>query len=164
MKEIRRQYFLLTNTHFCIDMNTLVSAEDMEKNIDHLESMMKVNSSIERFENITEINLTKSAEIFIYLNSCPNVIVDWVNLFKDLFQNSSPKTILSTLNRITKVSILKNRYIQNIAENLIHKLQKVLPLTSNAIESLTKGSGVPICNMNEESKDNNICKALGRKN
>ena len=70
--------------------------------VDTAEEQLKTNSSDERFNNMTAEDLKTAAEMFIYLNMCPEAIKPWIVFYKEIFENESPDQIILTLNRMMK--------------------------------------------------------------
>ena len=105
--------------------------------LDHL----GIKSTELRFEKIGEENLRTAAEIFIYLNTCPESLKSWFLFYQDLFYNKSPNQIILTLNRMMKskrTSETENFLL--IAETVFKKASTLLSLKYEEIQSLNPGT------------------------
>ena len=92
---------------------TLTQVEAVEKQLD-------IDPIELTYPNVTKKDLTTAAELFIYLNICPDKIhtdktlsnlqqwfKSWFIFYNDLFQTQTPYHIILTLNRIIKSSRLQ---------------------------------------------------------
>ena len=110
------------NTHFQIEF----------------EQQFLMNFSQNLFINmsLTEKDIIPSAEMFIYLNSCPESVKSWVLFYNDLFKNKPPNKIILTLNRILKG---KKNSMQAIATKLFTKLEEQFGLHFRKIQNQING-------------------------
>ena len=91
-------------------------------NVDLLLKNLGVNVTNKVLENVPENVLEEGIKIFVYLSFCPELLT-WSQYLKDLFENSSLKTILLQLNRIIKSPNESSKQKAIIAEKLIQKLK-----------------------------------------
>ena len=68
--------------------------------VDTAEEQLKTNSSDERFNNMTAEDLKTAAEMFIYLNTCPDSwFKSWSSFYRDLFLTKPADQIILTRRR-----------------------------------------------------------------
>ena len=60
--------------------------DQMEK----VECELKITSNEQIMENMTAENLKKAAEMFLYVNSCPDPLKSWFLFYINLFERESP--------------------------------------------------------------------------
>ena len=89
-----------------------------------LERDLNINSSYERFENLTTSDFENAAEMFVYIFMCPPSEVEdwfksWVNFNTVLFLKKSPAQIILTLNRLMKRSMKQRNGIMRFEELLM---------------------------------------------
>ena len=84
------------------ESKTLYTDSDIQLNVRAVEEELKINSSDAVFENITKDQMKVAAEMFVYLNFCPDSLKAWFLFYNDLFENKSSDVIILTLNRILK--------------------------------------------------------------
>ena len=113
--------YSITNTLETICHKILIKDEDIKTNIEKVEKFLGINSTYITSHNISEYQLDIAANMYIYLNFCPN---KWVIFFQDLFESNSLKTIALTSSIILKTS--KSEADQFIAENIWNKLTDIL--------------------------------------
>ena len=110
---------------------------EVQENIEILEKELQIESSELVFENITDANLKAAAEMFLYLNSCSDIIIKWLLLYKDLYQDKSPDQIVLTLNRILKgANTHQNEEFKKIAYRLLKNTAAVFPFNYQQIDSM----------------------------
>ena len=110
------------NTHFQIEFEQ--------------QFMMNYSQNLFINMNITETDIMHSAEMFIYLNFCPESVKPWILFYNDLFKNEPPNKIILTLNRILKG---KKNGMQAIATKLFTKLEEQFGLHFRQIQNLING-------------------------
>ena len=110
------------NTHFQIEFEQ--------------QFMMNYSQNLFINMNITEKDIMHSAEMFIYLNFCPESVKPWILFYNDLFKNEPPNKIILTLNRILKG---KKNGMQAIATKLFTKLEEQFGLHFRQIQNLING-------------------------
>ena len=50
----------------------------------YLENTLKTTADYKIYENVSYETLQTSAEMFLFMNSCPNDYSDWINLLQDI--------------------------------------------------------------------------------
>ena len=106
---------------------------------------MKVRSTDFKFPNMTEENLKIAAEMFIYLNKCPDPLDslnDWIQFYDDLFGRKSPYQIILTLNRMMKRNMHVNKKDIVDVEKLFKRASILFPLNYEDIQSSLRIHGV----------------------
>ena len=64
----------VASTISCKRENALFDGKDILSNFKTVEKHLEIESSEIIFENMTNANLQNAAEMFLYLNSCPDVL------------------------------------------------------------------------------------------
>ena len=94
-----------------------------------VEQILKIESSENLNDNLTNAELQTAAEMLLYLNMCPDTIKPWLLFYKDLFQSQSPDQIILTLNRLIKTSS-KTEHFGKIAETLYKRMKRLSEKTA----------------------------------
>ena len=82
-----------------------------------VEQKLLIGSTKIRYKNMTTKDLQIAAEMFLYLNSCPEILKPWIVFYKDLFGNQPANVIVLTLNRMLKAdNSSKNEEFKNITK------------------------------------------------
>ena len=106
-----------------------------------VEQILKIESSENLNDNLTNAELQTAAEMLLYLNMCPDTIKPWLLFYKDLFQTQSPDLIILTLNRLVKTSS-KTEHFGKIAETLYQRMKRLSEKTAeNAVSKIGKSEG-----------------------
>ena len=113
---------------FLNDHNLFYQLKEVEKDL-------RIRSSVTgKFHNLTNEELTTVAEMFIYLNMCPNIWFKfWSSFYNDLFLQTTDKIIL-TLNRMMKSKGTKDKEGKIRTEKLMDKFTKNLSLRYKEIQ------------------------------
>ena len=124
----------------------------IEKQVNKIESKVYVtppDSPESILENMDNTTLKHAADMFIYLNSCPQSIKSWILLYKDLIMWKTRDVLVLTLNRIFKAeSVNENNDFKDIAKNILEKVQidlslrykEILNINNGQIESMPGGN------------------------
>ena len=99
---------------------------------------MKIRSTDSKFPNMTNENLRIAAEMFIYLNKCPDPkdpLNDWIQFYDDLFGRKSPYQLILTLNRMIKRNMHANKKDIVVVEKLFKRASILFPLNYENIQS-----------------------------
>ena len=119
----------------------LLLYDDKMSQVNLLEDQLGIESTEVRFENIGRENLKTAAEIYIYLNTCPDSLKPWFSFYKDLFHDQDPNLIILTLNRMMKSRITsENENFLNIAKTVFKEASTLLSLKYEEIQSLNPGT------------------------
>ena len=139
MKVVKRIKLTLPFDKFCV--NSLY--EKIVPNVQAVEKELQIESSEKIFKNMTNSKLQEAAELFLYLNSCSDVITKWLIFYNDLFTKESPDQIVLTLNRVLKGDQkIQNRSFKNIAYTLLRKAATTFSLKYQEIQNFTKGLAI----------------------
>ena len=71
----------------------LFTDTDIQLNMREFEEEIRINSTVVVAENMTDNQLKEAAQMFIYLNFCPDSLNPWFLFYKELFENKSPNVI-----------------------------------------------------------------------
>ena len=124
----------------CPTWQQLHSREIIRSQITKVEEHLKVTTSEQIFENMTETELQPAAEMFIYLTTCSQSVKSWYFFYEDLFTQHSTAEIIVTLNRVLKGErTQKNMNTKRIATNIFKKLDHFLSLKYFEVKNMTKG-------------------------
>ena len=134
---------------------------DIDSNVRVVQKLLKINpfgfNWTEPQSTMTSTNLAIAAEMFLYLNTCPDILKSWILFYTDLFTNQSPDKIVLTLNRILKVKNSPQKIgFKNIAENLFKKTENLFSLRYKDIQNLLKGKGNSSLSSDGGKKKTNI--------
>ena len=124
------------NSYFA---NSFLSDLNIKENINNLHHEIKVEPSEIKSLDIDPSTLKSAAEMFIYLNFCPKLLVisPWRKFYRDLFVKHSPDMFILTLNRIMITSRNKEG-MSNVPEHLLRMIRETLQLQHQKIQVLTK--------------------------
>ena len=93
---------------------------------------MNVHISEHIFENVTNANLKKAGEMFVYLAYCYDIANDWVMFYEQLFHKQTLNQIILALNKISKVRTItypsKFVKINDIEWKVLEKIEKLFAL------------------------------------
>ena len=117
---------------FLNDHNLFYQLKEVEKDL-------RIRSSVTgKFHNLTNEELTTVAEMFIYLNMCPNIWFKfWSSFYNDLFLQTTDKIIL-TLNRMMKPKGTQVKDGNIRATKLMEKITNKLTLHYKDIQRLAQ--------------------------
>ena len=89
--------------------------------------------------NLTNVNLSKPAEMFLYLVSCSIDLNPWYKFYENIFEAQPPDQMVLTLNKILKSTKEKAKDLYDIAAKIFQNLDEVLVLKYKTIQNLTQG-------------------------
>ena len=133
-------------SEFSLDLECRLSPDlllydDKMSQVNLLEDQLGIESTEVRFENIGRENLKTAAEIYIYLNTCPDSLKPWFLFYHDLFHDQEPNQIILTLNRMMKSRrTSENENFLNIAKTVFKEASTLLSLKYEEIQSLNPGT------------------------
>ena len=110
-----------------------------DSQVNFVKNLLQTNSSVHKFENLTINNYKTVAEMFLYLNTCPNSwFKSWFLFYNDLFKTQTTDQILLTLNRMMKINVYNSQAREDkiIAEKLFSRATNLLPLKYQDIQRL----------------------------
>ena len=119
VKSIRAEYYERNSVKIC---SGFVPDEDIKQHFESLSMLLGVNNVTSTIVNVTEIDISNGAEMFVYLNSCPSY---WVYFYHELFNstNAVSEMIQLTLETSKRKTVRKGEYI---AGQLLSKLSAEL--------------------------------------
>ena len=120
---------------------TLYLPENKLSQVIAVEQKLHIKSLEQTLKNISAESLKTAAEMFLYLNICPDQMsIQWAIFYQELFKSQTPYQILLTLNRINllaKTSDSKNH--QTIGQKLFKRITVLFSLKYEEIKILTPG-------------------------
>ena len=111
----------------------------VERHVQSVERRLKLTSDTTIHRNMTMMLLEKAAEVFLYMNTCPDTVKPWIKFYTDLFQNQPIDTILLTLNRLSKEFTPLEKDLKDVAMKVFKKATRSLSLKYPEIQSLSPG-------------------------
>ena len=120
----------------CDGYKILLSPNSMLTQVKAVERMLNIESSEQINDAFTKEELKMAGEMFLYLNSCPELFKSWFMFYKDLFLTQPADQIILTLNRMTKSKTSQDQGGKLRAEKLLQRLTKIFPIKLEEIESL----------------------------
>ena len=125
IKKIRMEYLnVFSANKDCDFANSFLSDLNIKENLNNLHREIKVDPSEIKSLDIDPSTLKSAAEMFIYLNFCPKLLVisPWRKFYRDLFVKHSPDMFILTLNRILITSRNKEG-MSNVPEHLLRMIR-----------------------------------------
>ena len=117
---------------------TMLSDDVLLSQVKAVEQKLQiVMTSDQIMDAVQNDKLQKAAELFIYLNTCPDSwFKSWSSFYKDLFLTQSADKIILTLNRIMKTKTSQHEKDGKFAEKLFKRTSKLLFLNFEKIQNL----------------------------
>ena len=139
---IKKIRFKVSLEKICDSAKSFYIPSDKMSNVREVEKQLQVNSSDLINENMTRSQMKIAAEMFLYLNTCPELLRPWFSLYTDLFQKQSPNEIILTLNRILKFYKVTphNSSLTSITLKLFKRVSTLFTLKYQQIKIITQGS------------------------
>ena len=94
----------------------------MMSQVTRVEERLEIESTEQPIKTLRAEDLKSSAEMFIYLTTCPANLKPWFVFFRQLFQTQSPTQIVLALNRVMSKTT-KNDFFKNVSEIIFHQLK-----------------------------------------
>ena len=139
VKKIRSEVFL---NRLCNQPKTLYTGADIMSNVESVENLLEVNSSEITIDDMPRSTLQTAGEMYLYLNSCPENLKPWFQLYTDLFQSQTLNQIVLTLNRILKVEDSpKIKGFKRITRVLFKRISTLYSLKYQYVHYVTKKIG-----------------------
>ena len=113
----------------------------VNENQRRLEERLNLSVPNQFLQNIPTETLTTAAEMFIYLNSCPEdiMISEKLKSFEDVLSKEKTKNILMFLNRLIISSNGKND-VKKVASAILNEILKLKGLQYNKIQAFSTSS------------------------
>ena len=124
--------FLQKNSKYTCDIKQTILADALIKeNVDNIfEAFDAKNISTQPEKQFSKEMLDQSASMFLYLISCPNSHIDWINFYKDLLDSKNDfDLIILTMNRLRKTDTKKETFnYKMFASRIFHFMTEKLSL------------------------------------
>ena len=133
---------------FCTNGQIDFNGETSVKNqVNEVMDKLGINSTIQQYDNMTDVIMERAANMFMYLIFCPKDTKPWIFFYTDLFKNEHVDKIVLTLHRILKSKASpKNEKFQLIARKLYTKITTILSFKSKDIQNMIQGITEPFWN------------------
>ena len=103
-----------------------------------VEQMLQMESSENIDDTLTKEELKTAAEMFLYLNTCPDSswFKSWTDFYADLFLTQSVDKIILTLNRMMKTETSQDKDGKVRAKKLMKRIKSLMKLKYEEIQDL----------------------------
>ena len=128
----------------CADNGLYKDKNIITDQVTEIEQKLNIQSSNQRYENMTAKSLEHAAEMLIYLAVCPGSFSPWLKFYSKTYRYSifnlqfAPQEIMLTLNRIMKATKTPNNHnlaIKLISQKILKKMVSMLSLKFVEIQS-----------------------------
>ena len=102
--------------------------------LDAIEGHLNITSNTTIHKSVSEDTLNDAGEMFIYLLTCSKPKLGWIQFYKDLLGNSSPKMIILELNRILHSNKLSEN--SQVEKQVLDLVTRKLNLSYSNLNSL----------------------------
>ena len=141
----------------CNYEDTLLEDDNKLSLVKAVEQKLQIKSSKKKLETFTKELLKPAAELFLYLNSCPDIWFRfWSNFYTELFLTESTDQIILTLNRMMKSMNTQVRDGNIRAGKLLKKISTKLSLRYKDIQRLVRPDQVQNVNLELQTANINI--------
>ena len=122
--------------------SVLYEKDMMKSQIEDLSKVLNLNSSGDVDTDVTDSTLKTAAEMFLYLNSCPDDLRSWFLFYEDLLSKKSLEVILLQLNRILKGGYSQNnKKLKTIAKKVFERVTILFSSKYKEIQNISQGLG-----------------------
>ena len=122
--------------------SVLYEKDMMKSQIEDLSKVLNLNSSGDVDTDVTDSTLKTAAEMFLYLNSCPDDLRSWFLFYEDLLSKKSLEVILLQLNRILKGGYSQNnKKLKTIAKKVFERVTTLFSSKYKEIQNISQGLG-----------------------
>ena len=122
--------------------SVLYEKDMMKSQIEDLSKALNLNTSDDVNTGLTDSTLKTAAEMFLYLNSCPDDLRSWFVFYEDLLQKKPLEVILLQLNRILKGGYShKNKKFKTIAKKIFERVTTLFSFKYKKIQNISQGLG-----------------------
>ena len=141
----------------CNYEDTLLEDDNKLSLVKAVEQKLQIKSSKKKLETFTKELLKPAAELFLYLNSCPDIWFRfWSNFYTELFLTESTDQIILTLNRMMKSMNTQVRDGNIRAGKLLKKISTKLSLRYKDIQRLVRPDQLQNVNLELQTANINI--------
>ena len=121
----------------CENHKTILRDDVRVKQVKAVEQQLQLESTERILETLTNEELRTAAEMFTYLNTCPDSwYMSWSSFYRDLFLTKPADQIILTLNRMMKTTkTSQNKEDILGAEKLFNRTASVLSLKFHEMQS-----------------------------
>ena len=138
-----------------IDFNGETSVKNQ---VNEVMDKLGINSTIQQYDNMTDVIMERAANMFMYLIFCPEDTKPWIFFYTDLFKNQPVDKIILTLHRILKSETSpKNAKFHLIARKLYTKITTILSFKSKDIQNMIHGITETFWNQGGTVNDDYYC-------
>ena len=93
--------------------------------------------------NITDTDFQKAGDMFFYLISCTEPVMEWEFLYGNIFKDKPPGEIVLVLNRLLKGTVtFQNINLKMIARKLLKKTSSLFSLNYTSIQKMIEGGKI----------------------
>ena len=122
--------------------SVLYEKDMMKSQIEDLSKVLNLNSSGDVDTDVTDSTLKTAADMFLYLNSCPDDLRSWFLFYEDLLSKKSLEVILLQLNRILKGGYSQNnKKLKTIAKKVFERVTTLFSSKYKEIQNISQGLG-----------------------
>ena len=122
--------------------SVLYEKDMMKSQIEDLSKVLNLNSSGDVDTDVTDSTLKTAADMFLYLNSCPDDLRSWFLFYEDLLSKKSLEVILLQLNRILKGGYSQNnKKLKTIAKKVFERVTILFSSKYKEIQNISQGLG-----------------------
>ena len=122
--------------------SVLYEKDMMKSQIEDLSKVLNLNSSGDVDTDVTDSTLKTAAQMFLYLNSCPDDLRSWFLFYEDLLSKKSLEVILLQLNRILKGGYSQNnKKLKTIAKKVFERVTTLFSSKYKEIQNISQGLG-----------------------
>ena len=122
--------------------SVLYEKDMMKSQIEDLSKVLNLDSSGDVDTDVTDSTLKTAAEMFLYLNSCPDDLRSWFLFYEDLLSKKSLEVILLQLNRILKGGYSQNnKKLKTIAKKVFERVTTLFSSKYKEIQNISQGLG-----------------------
>ena len=125
-----------------VTVSNLYKEDMMESQVEDLSKLLNLNTSGDVDTDVTDSTLKTAAEMFLYLNSCPDDLRSWFVFYEDLLQKKPIEVILLQLNRILKGGYSQNnKKLKTIAKKVFERVTTLFSFKYEQIQNISQGLG-----------------------
>ena len=125
-----------------VTVTNLYKEDMMKSQVEDLSKILNLNTSGDVDTDVTDSTLKTAADMFLYLNSCPDDLRSWFLFYEDLLSKKSLEVILLQLNRILKGGYSQNnKKLKTIAKKVFERVTTLFSSKYKEIQNISQGLG-----------------------